>query len=705
MRARWRLLGAAAALLSLLAAGAAGAQPQRLEDEIRSLLARAETATRAGDQEGALLLLERLSGRLRDRTEVSDAARPLVLRALVLYATALWEADRRQEADDVLDRIVEIDPGFEMPTTVRAALAQRFAARRERKVGFLRIGLHPADAEVLVDGQVIDPLPDLLPVLPGSHTVTARKPGYAPLRQEVEVRANRTEGVGFELDRSSATLRIATQPPGATVVVDRDVMGRTLDDGSSVSPPLVIAGLLPGWHEIEVTLADHRPFRQRIEVPELTDYDLGTLALERAAGMVVLRNLPAAAAVRVDGERVEPERQVGADGRPLASGSARLPLPVGEHLVVVAAPEGVYEAPIVVGDGESVSLDVRARPGIALLGIDGGDPLDRDAVRSELEPVLDGLERWFVLDRQDALAERLPPALEEERWMRFREAASRAVPEASLFLHVALPDAGFADHYVVRLWAPAPGPWRPMQIRVPLGDAAGPVALAEALAAPLPETAAWLGASLIDSGLQEGALVIGVHEDGPAARAGVDPGDRIVGVDGAPVGGVVDVVDRVRQAAPFSTLALEVAADSGRRAVAVTLGAGARVPQLSVVVAAPVLWAAAGTELAASASRVPAWTLQLTRALVLLRTGDAAGAALLLDGLQATGEQPFGQAAVDYWLGVALSSGDSPDLDAASRALQRAAQAADGRLEHNDGPRVAPRARARLAAIAAAEGS
>lgn len=701
--------GTVAALVLALTLAAlprvAPAQVQAVDDEARLLLARAETALRAGDRRGARLFLARLAETVGERTEFSDLGRPVVLRGLALYAEILWETGERQEADAILDRIVAIDPRFDMPEVVPEALAERFADRRERRVGFLRIGLFPADAEVLVDGEVVDPVPDLLPVLAGEHFVVARRPGYASDRQEVVVRANRTEGVGFTLERSSATLRIATSPSGATVVVDGDVIGRTAAAGSetSESEPLVIEGLLPGWHDLEVTLADHRPFRQRIEVPQLSDYDLGTLVLERSLGVVLLRGLPAGATVRVDGEPVDPEQQTGGDGRPLASGAARLALPVGDHRIEVAAPGGVYEARVVVGDGDSVGLDVRVRPGLALLGIDGGEELDRQAVAAELGSALDGLDAWFVLERPE-LPAGASPATTDDDWLRFRQRIAREVPEAALFLHAVLPEGRRADHYVVRIWAPEPGPDHVLEIRVPLGEPEGATGVLEALTPALPRPAPWLGATLIDSLLEEGPLVIDVHAGGPAAQAGIAVGDRVLTADGVAVSTAGEVRDRIDAAQPFAALALDVVRGGSRRAVRVTLGTGPRLPQLGPAVAVPVIWAAAGAELAARGTRVPAWTLELTRARLLLTAGDAAGAAELLDGVRVAEGEPFGQAAVDYWLGVALSSGPSPDLDAARAVLERAAEAEDGRLEHNDGPRVAIRARARLAALEAEDG-
>jgi hypothetical protein len=64
----------------------------------------------------------------------------------------------------------------------------------------------------------------------------------------------------------------------------------------------------------------------------------------------------------------------------------------------------------------------------------------------------------------------------------------------------------------------------------------------------------------------------------------------------------------------------------------------------------------------------------------------------------------LGQATVDYLLGIALTALGPSYRDAAVQAFERAAAEPQARLFHNDGPYVAPRAAARLAALGGGEG-
>ena len=83
-----------------------------------------------------------------------------------------------------------------------------------------------------------------------------------------------------------------------------------------------------------------------------------------------------------------------------------------------------------------------------------------------------------------------------------------------------------------------------------------------------------------------GALVTDVEPNGPAQRAGVAPGDIILGIGGEPVPDATALPRRVAQAKPGSELPLEVWRDGQRRTLTVTVGQ-APTPVATVAAAPP----------------------------------------------------------------------------------------------------------------------
>jgi serine protease DegS len=64
-------------------------------------------------------------------------------------------------------------------------------------------------------------------------------------------------------------------------------------------------------------------------------------------------------------------------------------------------------------------------------------------------------------------------------------------------------------------------------------------------------------------GIARGVLVAGVLREGPADRAGVAPGDVITALDGIPVSGQQELLQRVARVRPGSPVQVEVAREDG----------------------------------------------------------------------------------------------------------------------------------------------
>ncbi len=71
---------------------------------------------------------------------------------------------------------------------------------------------------------------------------------------------------------------------------------------------------------------------------------------------------------------------------------------------------------------------------------------------------------------------------------------------------------------------------------------------------------------------RDGLLVRDVAEDGPGARAGVEQGDLIIGVNGDAITGIDDLYELLDRSSPGATLELELVRGMDERKVEVTLG-------------------------------------------------------------------------------------------------------------------------------------
>jgi TonB family protein len=122
----------------------------------------------------------------------------------------------------------------------------------------LRIETEPSGATVSIDGKEVGLTPLTLPdVTPGLRTVRVFRDGYAPTELSLEVAPETALApLHFSLQPVEARAAIASEPQGASVILDGNVAGKT---------PLEGLRLTPGPHELRVEAAGYRPWRQRID--------------------------------------------------------------------------------------------------------------------------------------------------------------------------------------------------------------------------------------------------------------------------------------------------------------------------------------------------------------------------------------------------------------------------------------------------------
>jgi serine/threonine-protein kinase len=141
--------------------------------------------------------------------------------------------------------VIEIVPQTRMPKARRKAVAAPAAP----VVGELVINSVPEGARVHVDGGVAGVTPvSLASLSPGQHIVVLSKAGYAVESRSVLVRAGTRAAFSVSLNQLAAVASIASDPPGASIIID----GR---DTGKVTPAKLVVG--QGNHSLALRKAGY----------------------------------------------------------------------------------------------------------------------------------------------------------------------------------------------------------------------------------------------------------------------------------------------------------------------------------------------------------------------------------------------------------------------------------------------------------------
>lgn len=132
---------------------------------------------------------------------------------------------------------------------------------RPPDTGSILVSADVPEAEVEVDGEGRGQAPVIVEgLLPGEHLVVATAPDGTRVEQAVEVRANAREAVSLVLTPQPVppgSIAIATEPAGATVLVDGEPRGQA---------PVTVGELSPGAHRVELSLDGYEPVERMVTV-------------------------------------------------------------------------------------------------------------------------------------------------------------------------------------------------------------------------------------------------------------------------------------------------------------------------------------------------------------------------------------------------------------------------------------------------------
>lgn len=127
----------------------------------------------------------------------------------------------------------------------------------------------------------------------GEHQITLSKDRYIAQQQQITVEGRGVEETfQFELHPAWATVGLSSNPPGAEILVDGEVVGVTPSNTE----------ILQGSREVTVKLVGHKVWQDNLVVVAGEDFFIPAVTLEPADGLVFIRSTPSAASVTIDGE-------------------------------------------------------------------------------------------------------------------------------------------------------------------------------------------------------------------------------------------------------------------------------------------------------------------------------------------------------------------------------------------------------------------
>lgn len=151
----------------------------------------------------------------------------------------------------------------------------------------------PAKSSLNIDGGLQLKLGDRYLLRSGDYQMHFSAEGYYPLEQALIVGGDDAQSYHFELQRLPGLLDFSSQPGGARVTIDGELLGET---------PLRGVEVAAGSRQLELSAERYKPLQQGIDVTGMGQAQEFSLALEPAWATVALDSVPPGAIVLVDGE-------------------------------------------------------------------------------------------------------------------------------------------------------------------------------------------------------------------------------------------------------------------------------------------------------------------------------------------------------------------------------------------------------------------
>lgn len=149
------------------------------------------------------------------------------------------------------------------------------------------------DSEVVINNSFKGSTPLMLPNVPlGDHQVTISSPGYLPKTMDLKVTGGTPLLLQADLMPDSATLKVITDPEGATVLINGTNKGIT---------PCTVSRVPSGKAEVRIQLDGYTPYTDELMMKIAQEEEID-ISLTQAPGSLQVRSIPEGANVYIDNE-------------------------------------------------------------------------------------------------------------------------------------------------------------------------------------------------------------------------------------------------------------------------------------------------------------------------------------------------------------------------------------------------------------------
>jgi hypothetical protein len=513
----------------------------------------------------------------------------------------------------------------------------------------------------------------------GTHKLTYSRPGHSTSDVLLELAPHEVKSADFKLTRTASTITLYVQPSDVEILLDGQTLGfATGKAGPETAPlatpmglrpedlsaPFVIPQLSAGKHRLELRAPCLRP-----KVLEL-GAEFATPAADHT--LEPIRMDPSRGSLSVSSAWPGGELFLFGQSRGLLP-VASLPLCSGPYDLLVRFPVGAFFQRMAVEEGKAQSLEVRPKPRLAFLGLEGSDFTGRARFLAQLESLGDRLQQLVFLPAQ--VGETATEAL----------ARLKASRETELVL-IARPVPDKAIHHVELIMATLDGEEEHVRVKPLEQDPLG--SLVARLNAVPPIQRPGLGLSVLDIPGESGPWVLAASE--PAMKAGLQVGRSILQGQGKSISTAQELQELLESSkGPVSLL------QDGETTILPVQRESMEIPLGSKDLSYPAVLAHLRLQYA-GAKGDRAHLIKLNMALVLMQFRKYEKAIELLREARLSATSGISQGTIDYYTGLCFLHLGSTYQAEAMQAFRQALKYPQSTLLGPEGPLVAPLARQAL---------